>query len=114
RCHRPAGGVDIERAARGAVEAGENAQQGRLAAAARPDDADEFTRRDGEIDAVERPDALRPAAVFLAQPTDPDRRTPPFAHRLPLCSGKGVHLSPPAGSGRGGLARPEGGALRLT
>ena len=65
------------------VEAGKDAQQGRLAAAARPDDADELARRDRKVDAVERDDALRPAAIFLAQICDPDRRAPPLVHRPP-------------------------------
>ena len=42
--HRPAGGIDVDGAARLAVEAGEDAQQRRFPAAARPDDAEEFAR----------------------------------------------------------------------
>jgi hypothetical protein len=80
---RPAGGRDVECAARRMVEAGKDAQKSRLAAAARPDDADELTGCDRKVDAVERDDLLRPAAILFAQILDPDRRAAPLVHRPP-------------------------------
>src|SRR5262249_2696498 len=73
----PAGGIDIDGAAGGAIEASEDAQQRGLSAPARSDDAAEFARRDGEIDAVKRDDALPPLAVHLAQASNGDLRTAP-------------------------------------
>jgi len=65
-----------------AVEAGEDAQQGRLAAAARPDDAEEFARRHVQVDVVERDNGVGAVAVNLAQLRDLDRRAAPLnAHR---------------------------------
>ena len=80
--HRPAGRLDVEATARLAVEAGEDAQQGRLAAAARPDDAEEFARRHVQVDVVERDNGVGAVAVNLAQLRDLDRRAAPLnAHR---------------------------------
>ena len=60
------------------IEAGENAQQGRLAAAARPDDAQEFARRDAQIDVVERDQGGGAVAVNLVEMRDFDRRAAPL------------------------------------
>ena len=60
------------------VEAGENAQQGRLAAAARPDDAQELAGRHAQIDVVERDQGGGAVAVNLVEMRDLDRRAAPL------------------------------------
>src|SRR5260370_20517056 len=74
-------GIDIEGAAVGTIESGQNAQQRRFPATARPDDATEFTRSDREIDAVKRNDALSAVAVLLAQTCNSDRSAAPLFHQ---------------------------------
>ena len=71
--------IDLDGAAGLRVEPGEDAQQRRLPAAARADDADELARRDAQVDVVER-DAREPwrAGIFLAQARDLDRGAAPL------------------------------------
>ncbi len=83
---RPAGGIDARDPAGGVIEAGQDAQQGRLAAAARADDADELARRDLQVDVLERDHAAGAAAVDLAQRRDLDRRTLALNHAVPQLS----------------------------
>src|SRR5438105_14663399 len=56
----------------GGNEAGENFQERRFPAARRPDDRKEFPVGNGEVDVVEREDALGAAAIALAQAPDRD------------------------------------------
>jgi hypothetical protein len=65
--------MHLDRAAGLAVEAGEDAEQRRLAAAARPNDANELTRRNVKIDIVERNDGALRADILAAEPHDLDR-----------------------------------------
>src|SRR5262249_7973077 len=76
--HAPAAGLDRDRARRLMVEPGEDAQQRRLAAAGRPDDAEELARLDPQVDAVERAYPALAAHVFLAQAGDADRSATPL------------------------------------
>ena len=62
------------------LEPGDAAQRGRLAAAARPEQRDEFARPDGETDVVDGAHA----AVMLQQALDPKARG--FAHRSACAS----------------------------
>src|SRR6185295_16268697 len=78
---RPAAGLDREAACALVVEPCEDAQQRRLAAARRADDAQELARRDGEVDGVERHHPALAADIFLAQASNLDRGTaPPNVH----------------------------------
>ena len=54
------------------MQAGEDLQQGRLAAAGRADDRDELAVGDGEVDVAQRRDGVGPAAVALRQMADRD------------------------------------------
>src|SRR5262249_42181986 len=76
--HPPTAGFDRDRARRLLVEPGEDAQQRRLAAPGRPDDAVELARLDPQIDAVERAYPALAAHVFLAQAGDADRSATPL------------------------------------
>src|SRR5690606_33401112 len=75
--------VDLERAFRGVLEAGDHAQRRGLAAAGRPEEGEELAVADAQVDAVDRHD--------LAEPfRDPDQFDgwlaqvpPPFTHRPP-------------------------------
>jgi len=60
------------------IEAGENAQQGRLAAAAWPNDAQELAWRHAQIDVVERDQGGGAVAVNLVEMRDFDRRAAPL------------------------------------
>src|SRR6185437_202467 len=71
----PAGAVDQDGAGALLLEAGENAQQGRLAAARRPDDAEEFAGLDLQIDRLNRLDAPARGLEDFAQAGDLDLRS---------------------------------------
>ena len=58
----------VMRAAGLVIEAGEDAQQRRLSAAARPDDADELAGGDVQVDIVEREHAAGPLTYSLHTP----------------------------------------------
>src|SRR5262249_17468346 len=70
--------LDLDRAAGLGGEPREDAQQRRFPAARWSDDADEFARRDAQVDVVEGNHATRTAQVFLAQSDDVDRRAAPL------------------------------------
>ena len=77
------GRVDGDGAAGLFLEPRQNAQQGRLAAARRADDANELAARDVEADVLDRDDAIVFRSELLAQPADRDRRAAPFHHVAP-------------------------------
>src|SRR5262249_35852241 len=83
---RPAAGLDLDGAAGEIIETGEDAQQRRFPAAARPDDAEKLARRDPQVDVVEREPAALPALILLAHAGNIDRRAPPLDghHILPV------------------------------
>ena len=81
---RPALRRHLDGAAGLPVESRQNAQQRRLAAAARPHDAHELAGRDREIDIGERHHGAGVATVLLAQAHNLDRSAAPLH----------VHVSP--------------------
>ncbi len=74
----PARRLDLDAAARLGVEPGQDAQQGRLAAAGRAHDAEEFAGRDPQRDVVERQHVAGTARIFFPQADDVDRGAAPF------------------------------------
>ena len=75
---RPAGRLDLDGAAGLAIQAGEDAQQGRLAATARADDAQELPRRDRQADVIDRDDPRLAGDELLVQRDDLDRGAAPL------------------------------------
>ena len=57
--------------------------KGGLAAAGRPDDADEFAGRDLQADVVDRDNAIILGAELLAQVDDVNRRAATLYHLIP-------------------------------
>ena len=90
---RLAAGLDRNGAGALAVEPGENAQQRRLAAAGRANDAQELARRDREVNAVNRQHPALAAHIFLAQARDIDRGAAPLNGHCPFPSETGGTLS---------------------
>src|SRR5207249_5528508 len=95
-------GLDRDRAGALVIEPGEDAQQGRLAAPRRADDAQEFARRDREVDGVDRQHAALAAQIFLAQAGDIDRGTAPLNDHLPIPLRKRRHPITPNSMRRAG------------